>query len=277
MSIPESPRVVVTGAASGLGRALCLALAKRAAKIVIADLDVPGAEETAHAVEAAGGKAAVQRCDVSKFEQVDALATFADREFAGVDMIVNNAGVVAGGSVGSLSLRDWEWVVGVNLWGVVYGCHVFAPRFKQQRAGHILNIASAAGLAASPDVGPYSMTKAGVVSLSETLVAELSEFQVGVTVVCPTFFNTNIVASGRFTGSAAEAKGKSAQSFMTKSKVSATDVAAHALRSCDRNQLYCVPMADARWGWRLKRLVPELFSTHLLPRAIKGMSREGER
>jgi NAD(P)-dependent dehydrogenase (short-subunit alcohol dehydrogenase family) len=277
MSIPASPRVVVTGGASGLGRALCLALAKRAARIVIADLDVPGAEQTAHAVHEAGGQATVQRCDVSKFEQVEGLLTFADRAFGGADMIVNNAGVVAGGAVGSLSLRDWEWVVGINLWGVLYGCHVFAPRFRQQRSGHILNIASAAGLAASPDVGPYNVTKAGVISLSETLVAELSEFQVGVTVVCPTFFNTNIVASGRFTGSAAEAKGKSAQSFMEKSKLSASDVAARALRSCDKNQLYCVPMSDARWGWRLKRLLPELFSTRLLPWAIKDMSRAGER
>jgi NAD(P)-dependent dehydrogenase (short-subunit alcohol dehydrogenase family) len=275
--MPHAPRAVVTGGASGLGRALCLALAKRAAKIVIADLDVSGAEQTAIAVREAGGQALVQRCDVTKFEQVEGLAILAERELGGTDLIVNNAGVVAGGAIGTLSLRDWEWIVGINLWGVVYGCHVFAPRFKQQRSGHILNIASAAGLAASPDVGAYNVTKAGVVSLSETLVAELSEFQVGVTVVCPTFFNTNIVASGRFTGGTAEAKGRAAQSFMEKSKTSAEDVAARALRSCDRNQLYCVPMSDARWGWRIKRIAPELFSRRLLPWAIKSMSREGER
>lgn len=267
MSIPTSPRAVVTGAASGLGRALCVALAKRSARVVVSDIDVAGAEQTAHEVEAAGGKARVQRCDVSKLEQLEALASFAESEFGGTDLIVNNAGVGVAGAVGSVSLGDWEWVMGINLWGVIYGCHVFAPRLKQQGKGHILNIASAAGLMSAPNMAPYNVTKAGVVSLSETLRTELTESGVGVTVVCPTFFQTNIVNSGRFGGQ--DAMTNSAKDLMQKSKVQAGDVATRALKSCDRDQLYCVPMSDAQWGWRVKRLAPESFYKTLLPAAIK--------
>ena len=215
----------------------------------------------------------MQRCDVSKIEQVEALGAFADQHLGGVDLIVNNAGVVAAGAVGALALRDWEWVMGVNLWGVIYGCHVFAPRLKKQRSGHILNIASAAGFAASPELGPYNVAKAGVMSLSETLLGEVAPFNVGVTVVCPTFFSTNIVSSGRFHGTGGEAKGKLAQDLMHKSEVQALDVATRALRSCDRNHLYCLPMTDARWGWRIKRLAPETFSKKLIPLMLKNPAR----
>jgi NAD(P)-dependent dehydrogenase (short-subunit alcohol dehydrogenase family) len=268
MSIPSSPRAVVTGGASGLGRALCLALARRGAKIVVADLNLNGAEETAHEVERAGGKAVVQRCDVAKPEEVEALARMADREIGGTDLIVNNAGVGVGGAMGEVSLQDWEWVVGINLWGVIYGCHVFIPRFKAQRSGHVLNIASAAGLISAPDMGPYNVTKAGVVSLSETLAAELRDFNIGVTVVCPTFFRTGIVDSARFAGQ--EKRKSMAVAAMEKSKVQAADVAAEALACCDKNQLFCLPMKDAQWGWRLKRFAPERFCTKILPNIVKA-------
>lgn len=268
MPIPSSPRAVVTGGASGLGRALCLAQAQRSAKIVVADLNVEGAEETAHSVERAGGKAVVQRCDVSKPEEIEALARLAESEIGGVDLIVNNAGVGVGGAMGEVPLKDWEWVVGINLWGVIYGCHVFVPRFKAQGSGYVMNIASAAGLISAPDMAPYNVTKAGVVSLSETLAAELRDFNIGVTVVCPTFFRTGIIDSGRFVG--AEKRKAQGVAAMEKSSVQAADVAAEALACCDKNQLYCVPMKDARWGWRLKRFAPERFCTKILPAVVKA-------
>ena len=125
----------------------------------------------------------------------EALAAEADRAFGGTDLVVNNAGVAVGGPVGAVPLDDWKWIFGVNLWGVIYGCHVFVPRFKAQGHGHVINVASAAGLLSAPEMGPYNVTKAGVVALSETLAAELSGTGVGVTVLCPTFFRTNILAS----------------------------------------------------------------------------------
>lgn len=280
MPIPSTPRAVVTGAASGLGRALCLALAKRNAKLVVSDVQLAGAEETAAEVVRLGGEAVVQRCDVAQADQVEALAALADARFGGTDLVANNAGVGVGGSVGSVSLRDWEWVVGINLWGVIYGCHAFVPRFKRQGSGHVLNIASAAGLLSAPDMAPYNVTKAGVVSLSETLYGELAPRGIGVTVVCPTFFISAIVEGSRFTSTkgdgGSEAMTKAAKDMMAHTKVKASDVAEAALLSCARDELYCVPMADARWGWRAKRLAPQRFYRTLMPAAMKDGMRKLE-
>jgi NAD(P)-dependent dehydrogenase (short-subunit alcohol dehydrogenase family) len=270
MSIAQHPRAIVTGAASGLGRALCLALARRGAKIVVADIDMTGAEETAQLVIRAGAEAETRHCDVSKADQVEALASFAQQRFGGTDLLVNNAGVAVSGTTGEVPLSDWEWVFGINLWGVIYGCHSFAPRFKAQRAGHILNVASAAGLLNMPDLGPYNVTKAGVISLSETLFGELRPFGVGVTVLCPSFFQTNIVQGGRAINQGGEQFVSLAQKHMRASKVQAPDVAQRALESCDRDQLYCVPMPEGQWGWRAKRWAPESFFRHILPNALKA-------
>lgn len=272
MSIPKSPRAVVTGAGSGLGRALSLALAKRGSKVLLADIDLTSAEETAQAVIAAGGRAVAQKCDVAKIEEIEKLAELADAEFGGSDLIANNAGVGVGGPIGDVSLRDWEWIMNINLWGVIYGCHVFAPRFKRQRSGHILNIASAAGLLCAPDMAPYNVTKAGVVALSETLCAELRPFSVGVSVVCPTFFKTQIADKSRFTGPSSRLT-EVAKQAMERSPVQADDVASSALAACEKNELYCVPMTDARWGWWLKRLAPDSFYKRILPAVIKSTLR----
>ena len=106
---------------------------------------------------------------------------------------MNNAGVAAGGLVGEQSLDDWKWIVDINLWGVIHGCHVFAPRFRAQRSGYILNVASAAGFVSLPEMASYNVTKAGVIALSETLCGELSPCGVRVSVTCPSFFKTNLM------------------------------------------------------------------------------------
>lgn len=258
MSVPPNPRAVVTGGAAGLGRALCLALARRGGKVVIADRDLPGAEQTAHDVVAAGGQAEATRTDVSRLEDIEKLATLAEARFGGTDLLVNNAGVAAAGSIGSVPMKDWEWIFGINLWGVIYGCHVFAPRFKAQKSGHILNVASAAGLLCAPEMGPYNVTKAGVVALSETLAGELVPYGVGVTVLCPTFFKTNVIASSR-TVEGMDAMRSLVTKWSEKSKIQADDVACIALQACDSNKLYALPMSDGRWAWRVKRLAPQAY------------------
>lgn len=270
MSLPKQPRAVVTGAGSGLGRALCLALARRGGRIVVSDVDVAGAEETARQVVAAGGQALALRCDVSKAAEVEGLAAFAEERLGGTDLLVNNAGVAVAGPVGGVSLSDWEWVVGINLWGVIYCCHSFVPRLKAQRSGHILNVASAAGLLCGPDVGPYNVTKAGVVALSETLCGELTPLGIGVTVLCPTFFATNILAASRVTGEGGEQFVNMARKFMGVAKLGANEVAERALESCERGRLYCLPMQDGAWGWRAKRWAPETFFKRILPSVLKG-------
>src|SRR5580704_16084470 len=257
MSLPDHPRAVVTGAGSGLGRAFCVELAARGARIVAADIDLAAAEETARLVAGAGGEAVVRRADVALAEDVEALAAEAERAFGGADLVVNNAGVAVGGPVGAVPLDDWKWILGVNLWGVIHGCHTFVPRFKAQGSGHVLNVASAAGLISGPGMGAYNVTKAGVVALSETLAAELAGTRVGVTVLCPTFFRTKIGESARdHTGRDTK---RALHKLMDRARVQAPDVARFALAAADHGDLYALPHADGRWMWRAKRLAPAIF------------------
>jgi NAD(P)-dependent dehydrogenase (short-subunit alcohol dehydrogenase family) len=267
----ERARAVITGAGSGLGRALCLELARYQARILVSDRDLPSAEETARRVEQAGGKALVQACDVTKAEEVEALAETAFSQLEGVDLLVNNAGVACSGEVGELPLSEWKRVLDVNLWGVIYGCHVFAPRLRKQGSGHILNIASAAGLLSVGYLAPYNVSKAGVVSLSETLHLELKPAGVGVTVACPTFFRSNIAAaSAPYTDPKLNQVGNR---LVDHARVEPDTVARKLLRAVARGALYALPIADGRWAWRLKRLSPDafLYATHLLQkRFMKG-------
>ena len=253
MSIPRSPHAVITGAGSGFGRALAFALAPRGARLVLADVNETSAAETARLCLARGAKETRSvRCDVSKLDEVESLAASCKEP---VDLVVNNAGVSSGGLIGEAPIADWRWTIEVDLFGVIYGCHAFVPMFRKQGYGHVLNVASAAGLVSAPRMGAYNVSKAGVVALSETLSAELVGTKIGVTVLCPTFFQTDIAKSGRFpdpkTRKAAEklvARGKTAES-----------IAKAALRSVESNELFCVPMTDARLFWRIKRLAPGLF------------------
>jgi NAD(P)-dependent dehydrogenase (short-subunit alcohol dehydrogenase family) len=261
----DRTRAVVTGAGGGLGRSIARALAARGGRVLVADINLAGAAETARLVEAAGGKAHALRADVSDYDQVANLAVEAERLWGGTDLLVNNAGVGIGGAIDAIPVDDWTWAVGVNFWGPVFGCRVFTPAFKRQRSGHILNVASAAGLLSAPEMAPYNATKAAVVALSETLHAELSPFGVGVTVLCPTFFQTDIVTSGRLHSSDGTAL---AQKLMSRAKLQSDDVARLALEGVEANKLYVVPHADGRWLWRLKRLAPEPFY-QLLPHLAK--------
>ncbi len=265
MPLPKHPRAVITGAASGLGRALAVELAGRQAKLLLADIDEEGSRETVRLVARAGGEAHTVRCDVSRSDEVAALAGEADRALGGVDLVVNNAGVATGGEVGDIPLADWEWLVGVNLWGVIHGCNTFAPRFKQQRGGHILNVASSAGFVSLPGMAPYAATKAGVIALSEVLKLELAPHGVGVTVLCPTFFQTNIIEGGRGID---EANKNIALKLMKQAKLQAPDVARLALAAVDAGRLYALPHRDGRWFWRLKRAAPELLHNVILPRIL---------
>jgi NAD(P)-dependent dehydrogenase (short-subunit alcohol dehydrogenase family) len=254
MSLPSEPRVVITGAGGGLGRALSIVAGERRARLLVSDVDAKGADETVRLAKAAGARDARSfACDVTKPEEVEALAKAADDAYGGTDLVVNNAGVAAAGPVGEVSLADWKWTIDVDLWGVIYGCHSFVPRMRKQGSGHVVNIASAAGLLTAPRMAPYNVAKAGVIALSETLSAELAVSGVGVTAVCPTFFRTNIVDGGRYTTPGMR---KVAQMLIGRSKITADTVARGIFEAAERNELYYVPMADGRWMWRLKRLAP---------------------
>lgn len=253
MPLPTSPRCVITGAASGFGRALALVLAERQARLVLADVDVAGCEETARLAREAGAREAkAVPCDVTRIEDVQSLSSATDGE---IDLLINNAGVASAGRIGELPLEDWRWTLEVDLFGVIHGCHVFVPRLREQGHGHVLNVASAAGLISPPHMAAYNVAKAGVIALSETLKAELAGTGVGVTVACPTFFRTHLIDTGRFTDPSLQRIGAR---WMARGQ-RAEDVARAALQAVDRQALYTLPMADGRWLWRLKRLAPGPF------------------
>lgn len=244
---------VITGAAGGFGRALAYELASRGGRLVLSDVNMPGLEETAaEALRRGALDVKTLRCDVAQLADVQRLAEACDGP---VDLLVNNAGVSSGGLIGELPVEDWRWTLEIDLFGVIYGCHVFAPMMKKQGHGKILNVASAAGLLCLPKMGAYNVAKAGVIALSETLAGELEGTGVGVTVLCPTFFQTQIVSSGRFVD---EETRRMANKMMTTARP-VEEVVAAALASVERGDLYAVPMADARWFWRLKRAVPESY------------------
>ncbi len=270
MPIVDQPRVVVTGGASGLGRALAQHLGGTGASVLIADIQEPGALETKELVERAGGKAWTTRCDVSKLADVEAMIETAKDRMGGVDVMINNAGVAVAGQVGEAPIADWEWIMGINLWGVIYGCHVVAPIFRQQGSGHFINIASLAAIAQAPAMAPYNVTKAAVVALSETLAAELRPVGAGVTVVCPSFFETNLMKTSRSHG--IDATGV-AEKLMKRSRVQADDVARVAVACARRNELYALPHTEGKVLWALKRLAPSLYHGTIAPRAAKRMQR----
>jgi short-subunit dehydrogenase len=168
-------------------------------------------------------------------------------------LVVNNAGVGAGGRVvGETSLADWRTTIGVNLWGVVHGCHVFVPRLRAGGGGGVINVASAAGFAAAPRMAAYNASKAAVLSLSETLAAELAGTGITVTVLCPTFVKTNIVNTELIDPASARV----AKTLMALTGFSAERVARATLDAHDRGQLYVLPQLDAKLAWLVKRLVP---------------------
>lgn len=262
MSLPHAPQCVITGAGGGFGRALALGLSRRAARLLLADIDLPAAAETARlCLQSGASSAQALRCDVARAEDVEALAAACDGP---VDLVVNNAGVASAGLVGELSLEDWRWTLDIDLYGVIYGCHVFTPKLRAQGHGHILNVSSASGLFSPPRMAAYSVAKAGVVALSETLAAELADSGVGVTVLCPTFFKTNVVSAGRFT----DPKSRKLAEKMMARGIDASIVVDRALAAVEANTLYCIPMADGRWFWRLKRVAPGSFA-----RVVRALSR----
>lgn len=196
---------VITGAASGFGREFALLGAKLGMKLVMADVQQQALERAVAEVSALGADAIAQTCDVRKGEQVEALAQAAMQRFGAVHLVFNNAGVGAGGLVWESTQADWEWVLGVNLWGVIHGVRVFTPlmldcaKKDPDYEGHIVNTASMAGLLTPPTMGVYNVSKHAVVALSETLYHDLMlvEAPIGASVLCPYFVPTGISQSER--------------------------------------------------------------------------------
>ncbi len=236
---------------------MALDLAGRGASVLVSDIVLSSAEETAELVRANGARSEAVRCDVTDRDEVFALVNEAERRLGGIDLIANNAGVAVGGPFEEISIEDWRWAVDINLWGVVYGCQAAIPKMRAQGHGYIVNVASAAGLLAPPSMSAYNVTKAGVVSLSETLYAEYKTQGIHVSVVCPTFFRTNIIGAMR--GATTKKEDAQVIRWMERSKVQAPGVAKAAIDSVRDGKLYVQPMREGRMAWRLKRTAPQRF------------------
>jgi NAD(P)-dependent dehydrogenase (short-subunit alcohol dehydrogenase family) len=252
---------LVTGAASGLGRALAVRLARDGWHVAVCDVDDAGALETVSLVEQAGGTAQAERLDVTVPAEWESLRDRLRAQWEGIDLLVNNAGVSGAGEVGRFPLDDWRWILGVNLFGVLYGCHAFVEWLAENPHGaHIVNTASMAAVVSAPTMGGYNVSKAAVVSLSETLYGELLHRGVGVTVLCPGFVQTRLLDAGRWQRPALKA---TAKAYFAEARITADDVAEATLRAIRRKQLYVVLPLRGRIFWRLKRLVPQWFMTRV--------------
>ncbi len=188
---------VVTGAGSGIGRAIAIALAREGADVTLSDIDKSRLEAPRAAIESLGQKAWSVRADVSQLAEVQHLFDAAAGAMGHVDILVNNAGVHMAGPVENISLADWRWIIDINLWSVIYGINVFLPHMLERGKGHIVNTASISGLSPVGESAPYAATKCAVVGITESIAAPLRQKGIGVTAVCPGFVHTNIGKGGR--------------------------------------------------------------------------------
>ncbi|HEY0064847.1 MAG TPA: SDR family oxidoreductase [Telluria sp.] len=257
---------VITGGASGLGREFALKAAELGMQLVLADVQQDALDATQAELEGKGATVLAMLCDVRHEEQVQALADATMAKFGAVHLVFNNAGVGSAGLIWENSVKDWEWVLGVNLWGVIHGVRIFTKLMLESAArdpayeGHIVNTASMAGLLNAPTMGVYNVSKHAVVSLSETLYHDLQlvEAPIGASVLCPYFVPTGISQSHRnrpadvaMTG-AATASQKVAQAMTVKAvesgKVSAAEVAQITFEAIRDNQFYIYSHPGALGG-----------------------------
>jgi len=253
----QQKRIFITGGASGLGRAIAFKYAQQGYKVCIGDINEERGQETVTALEALGCEVLYFHCDTTKMKDLISVKDQLIQHWGGVDVVVNNAGVAGtAGPIDDVSMSDWDWVLNINLLGVVRGCKVFTPLFKAQKSGYFINISSAAGLMNAPLMSSYNASKAGVISLSETLRFELERFGIGISVVCPAFFKTNLTETMKST---IDGVTQRIASVMESSKVTADDVANMIFESMTNNKFWVITHKPERKLWLLKRYVPFQF------------------
>ena len=264
--------VVVTGAASGIGREMAKAFAERGARLALADIDLEGLRAIREELEAAGRAVYSQEVDVADADRMEDFCACVYREMGRVDVLCNNAGVALGGCLEHLTLEDWRWIVGINLMGVIHGCHFFYPRMIEQGGGgHIVNTASLAGLVPSVGLLAYTTTKFAVVGFSEALRPEAARHGIGVTVICPSFVLTGISRNARIRsireGESLEEGIKKSEEILGKRKYTARSVAEETVKAVEKNRgvvRICPEAYIMDYLYRLSRALFGSINTHIL-------------
>jgi short-subunit dehydrogenase len=187
----------LTGAANGIGRSFALALAKEGMNLYITDIDMENLEKVKIEIEEMGVTVFADKCDVSKYEDFEKCAKDFYSKLGDVDLLINNAGIAIGGSIEELELEDWKHVLDINLWSMIHSNKVFLPRMIEKKSGHIVNVASSAGIMGASEPLPYVTSKFAVVGLSEALYGQLYSSGIRVSVVVPTYIKTNIFTKSK--------------------------------------------------------------------------------
>jgi NADP-dependent 3-hydroxy acid dehydrogenase YdfG len=248
--------IAITGAGSGFGAALARNYASKGWNVAVTDIDVERARQTYNELQGVEGDNICMQLDTTNPEHWQQMHDAVLQHWGGLQVLVNNAGVAAAGNIEDTSMADWAWVLDIDLMGVVRGCHQFAGVMKRQKAGHIVNISSFAGLAGLPFIAAYGVAKAGVVALSEALRAEMHPHGVGVTVACPAFVKTGLLDSFRSTRPDTHAR---VSNWMETSGVSAEQVAEEIARAVTQNKFLLLTHAQTRTAWRMKRWFPGYY------------------
>lgn len=254
----EGRTALVTGAASGIGRAIALECGRRGASLVLCDVNEKGLAETESELRKLGRKVLTRRVDVANEAEWRELATVVHADHEAVDLLVNNAGVGLGGGFLDTTLEDWNWILGINLRGVILGCHFFVPAMVARgKGGHVVNISSMAALAPSAALSAYSTTKCAVLGLSESLADELQWHGIGVTAACPGIIDTPIVAATVMRGPQAGAAAREeAQAFYRRRGYTPERAATNILRAVQRGRVVA-PISPESWAtYGLRRLSP---------------------
>jgi NAD(P)-dependent dehydrogenase (short-subunit alcohol dehydrogenase family) len=265
--------VLVTGAGSGIGRETALLCAARGAQLVICDLDEAGLAETESAARVHGHEVLARRVDVADRAQMQAFADAVHERVSAVDLLVNNAGVGLGAGFLETPLEDWEWILPINVMGVVHGCHMFVPRMVARGSGgHVVNLSSVAGFFANPALAAYTTTKYAVLGLSEALRVELRPHRIGVTAVCPGLINTPITRNSPMRGESADEESRARIVKLYERRNYGPDrVAARILHGVQRNRAILPVTAEAWAMYVLARAAPPLARgfSRVLDAAVK--------
>lgn len=250
-------RVLITGANSGFGKAMAMHFGRNGWRVAVTGRRPDAVRAAAEDVRKAGAAEVIEMTiDVAKPEDFAAAADRIEARWGGLDILVNNAGIIDSARLHDITLAQWHSIMDINLWGVIHACHAFIPMLVRQESGYVLNMASSAGLFSLPEMAQYSVPKAAVIALTETMRAELARYGIGVTVSCPAAFASDILnKEGVDVGRSVtlRALDKDARA----GRHTAESVAAHAIRSMERGRLYDIAHDSMQVLWLVKRLMPE--------------------